>query len=185
MIREDYKMFSDIDMKKWKKSFAFNNDNDTLLRLKYSHKWYFPAMLGMMLLLLFSFLLFIIGFFVLAKDNPTIHIVYSILIITFIFCWTSFYFLIQNRAISPYKRNSRGHIIFEEKIITIKHVENNTIEEYRYSDIRNFYFNKKTLGLAIVDNSNHIIFNEIMSADEIPEILNVLYEMTKLKPKIK
>lgn len=178
-------MFSDIDMKKWKKSYSFNNDNDTMLRLKYSNKWYFPVMLAMMLVLLFSFLIFIIGFFLLAKDNLTIHIVYCILILTFIFCWASFYFLIQNKAIAPYKRNSRGHIVFEEKIFTVKHTQENTVDEYKYSDIRNVYFNKKTFGLAITNNSNHIIFNEIMSADEIPEILNILYEMTKLKPKIK
>ena len=177
-------MFSDIDMKKWKKAFEFNNNKDTLLRLKYSHKWYFPVMLAMAVILLFSFLMFIIGFFLLS-DNFIINIVYCILIITFISCWTFFYFVIQNRAISPYKSKSRGHIVFEEKIFTVKHTKENSAKEYKYTDIRNIYFNKKTCGLAIVNNHNHIIFNEIMSGDEITEILNILYEMTKLRPKIK
>lgn len=178
-------MFADIDMKKWKKSFAFDNDGATMLRLKYSHKWYFPLMLTMMLILLFGFLAFILGFFLLAKDNATIHVVYSFLILVFIFCWASFYLFIQNRATNPYKRNSRGHIIFEETKFTIKHTNNNSINEYRYSDIRNIIFHKKSWGLEITNTSNHTIFNEIMSYDEITEILNILYEMTKLKPKIK
>ena len=178
-------MFSGIEMKRWKKCFSFDNDTETLLRYKYSHKWYFPATLAMTVFLLLCFLAFLFYFFLLPKENQTVSAVYSILIGAFILCWTFFYILIQRKATSPYRDSSNGYLILDNKGITIKHVKNNKIKEYKYEDIKMIYFNKKTGALALTDQSDKVIFNELMNMEYVADALNTLYKTTGIKPKFK
>ena len=178
-------VFQDIDMKKWKAEFHYKNTKESLLKLKYTNKWYFPLMFAMMLVLLFGFLIFVIGFFLLQKELSSTHYLYIGLIFLFIACWTSIYFVLQKRAIAPYSEKAEGYLVFSEKCFSIKKVNiDNVAHEHSYGEIKGIFFNRKTCGLALMTNKKEIIFNEIVSFEDVSDILNILYKMTKIKPKI-
>ena len=178
-------MFANIEFKDWKKEFHFQNTKESMLRLKYTNRWFFPVMLAMILVLLFSFLIFVIGFFLIEQSLVT-SIMYISFVVVFILCWSGVYFIIQKKSIAPYSPNTNGYLIFTENKITIKMVLKNTVKEcsYRYDEIDRIFFNRRTCGLALLGTGKKMLFNEIIPFEDVPSILNILYNMTKIKPKI-
>jgi hypothetical protein len=173
-------MFENIEFKSWKKSFYFETTPKDLLRVKYSHKWYFPLMFSMLSILLFSFAVFIIVFFMIDKTVLALGISYMSMILVYITCWVFLFCLIQKRALYPHKRNSRGNIIFSnEEIIVEKKNSQTTIP---YSGIKGVYVNKKTGALLLLDKNKSPLFIEIMKNEDIHPILKILYKTTKIKP---
>ena len=176
-------MFEGIDFDNWKKTYQFKTTKEKILKIKYSHRWYFPAMLFMMLALVFSFLLFVISFFTIINSNPVLQILYSVFIVFFAAVWLLIYLFIQNISKRPFESKSEGFLILTKDKITIKK-KNNPIKEYEYKKIKKIIFNRKICSLTIMDTSKKIIFNEILDADYVFELLNFLFEITKIKPKI-
>lgn len=180
-------MFEDVDMKKWRAEFHYKNTNEVMLKLKYSNAWYFPIMLFTISILLFGFTAFVIGFFLLKNGDNTAHILYSASVIAFILFWCLIYFFIQRMAVHPYTKNAEGYLVLTEKKFTTKKLlkDKTSINiDHKYSEVKHIYFNKKTCALAIVSRNKTEIFNQIMLFDDIPDILNILYKMTKIKPEI-
>lgn len=178
-------MFADIEMKTWKKEFHFQNTKESMLKLKYTNRWFFPVMLAMTMILLSSFLVFVILFFIISS-SPFAYVLYSALVLIFILCWTGVYFAIQKKATAPYSAKANGYLIFTENKLIIKLVLKNSVKEcsYSYDEIDRVFFNRRTCGLALLDNKKRTIFNEIVPFEDVADILNLLYNFTNIKPKI-
>lgn len=176
-------MFEGVDFDNWKKTYKFKTTKEKMLKIKYSHKWYFPSMLFMTIALVVSFLLFVICFFTVIESNPALQVLYSIFIICFMFFWLCIYLLLQYIAKRPFDTKSEGHLILTKDAITVK--KNGQVpKKHEYKKIKKIIFNRKICSLTIIDTSKKIIFNEILDADYIFELLNFLFEITKIKPHI-
>lgn len=173
-------MFENIEFKNWKKSFNFETTKEDILKVKYSHKWYFPIMFLMLSILLFSFAIFTILFFAIDKELLIESLSYIIMVFLYIIFWIILFVIIQKRAIYPHSLKSKGHLIFKETYISIE--KKNETKKYEYNKIKKIYFNKKTCALVLLDNNNNKIFTEILKNEDVYSVLNLLYKMTKIKP---
>jgi hypothetical protein len=74
-------------------------------------------------------------------------------------------------------------VFYNNKVI-IKRIDTRQTSQYFYSEIKKVHFSRRTGALALTAENQVVIFNEILTPEDVPRILNTLFRMTKIKPQI-